>query len=137
LRIFLDSSALVKRYIEESGSSVIAELLAAAAELGVSVLCVPEIISALNRRRREKVLAPAQYRQIKAALGRDVADAWIVPVSIPVVGAAIGVLEHSPVRAMDALHVAAARVWTADLFVSADARQLAAAEAAGLAVRPV
>jgi hypothetical protein len=38
------------------------------------------------------------------------------------------------VRALDTLHIAAALEWSADLFVSADDRQLHAAEQAGLAV---
>jgi len=36
------------------------------------------------------------------------------------------------VRAMDALHVACAIQWGAELFVSADERQVAAAKKAGL-----
>lgn len=38
------------------------------------------------------------------------------------------------VRALDALHVAAALAWSAELFVSADERQCRAASEAGMAV---
>lgn len=44
----------------------------------------------------------------------------------------VDVLEESPVRAMDALHIAYALEWGAELFVSADLRQLREAETAGL-----
>jgi len=46
-------------------------------------------------------------------------------------------VEASPVRAADALHVAAALVWKAELFVTADQRQLVAARKAGLKVQAV
>jgi predicted nucleic acid-binding protein len=47
------------------------------------------------------------------------------------------ILEASPVRAMDALHIACAVQWGAELFVSADKRQVAAARRAGLRTRLV
>jgi uncharacterized protein len=49
-----------------------------------------------------------------------------------VIADAIGLLEATPLRTLDALHVACARQWRADLFVSSDARQLGAAADAGL-----
>ena len=50
MRIALDSSALAKRYVSESGTPRVLELCAQATEVVVSVLCVPEILSGLNRR---------------------------------------------------------------------------------------
>ena len=96
---------------------------------------MPEVISALNRRLRERVLTPPQYLQAKQRLLDDVRDADIIQLTPSVVGSAIQVLEASPVRAMDALHIACALEWGADLFGSADARQLAAAKRAGLKTR--
>ena len=47
------------------------------------------------------------------------------------------ILEASPVRAMDALHIACAVQWGAELFVSTDKRQVSAAKRAGLRTRLV
>ena len=44
----------------------------------------------------------------------------------------VAILEGNPIRAMDALHIACAVQWEAELFVSADEQQIAAAEKAGL-----
>jgi len=132
MKACLDSSAFAKRFVEEQGSETVEAVCAEANELGLSVLCVPEVISALNRRVRERVLTPAQYRHAKQRLLDDLRDADIIQLTPPVVGSAIQVLEASPVRAMDALHIACALEWGADLFGSADARQLAAARRAGL-----
>ena len=54
MRVFLDSSSFAKRFVEEPGSEQVEEICAEATELGLSVLCVPETVSALNRRRRER-----------------------------------------------------------------------------------
>jgi predicted nucleic acid-binding protein len=65
MKTCLDSSAFAKRFVEEQGSDVVEAVCAQATELGLSVLCVPEVVSALNRRLRERLLTPTQYRQAK------------------------------------------------------------------------
>ena len=132
MKAFLDSSAFAKRFIEEDGSEDVESLCFRASELGLSVICVPEIVSALNRRLRENLLTRAQYDVAKKQLLVDVRDADIIQLTPSVLAAAVHVLETNPVRAMDALHVACALEWKAELFASADARQLAAAKCAGL-----
>lgn len=132
MKACLDSSAFAKRFVDEEGSDVVQAMCARADALGLSVLCVPEIISALNRRLRERWLTPPQYRQAKQRLFDDARDADIIQLTPSVLGTAIRILEASPVRAMDALHIACALEWGADVFASADARQLAAAKRAGL-----
>jgi predicted nucleic acid-binding protein len=137
MKTFLDSSAFAKRFVDEVGSDKVEDACAQASELGLSVLCVPEIISALNRRRRERSLTATQYTEAKKQLLDDVRDADIINLAVPVVGSAIGVLEASPVRAMDALHVACALEWGAQLFVSSDKKQLSAARRAGMKTHQV
>ncbi|GMV91824.1 MAG: hypothetical protein AMXMBFR82_16020 [Candidatus Hydrogenedentota bacterium] len=132
MKTYFDSSAFAKRYIEEAGSEAVNELCQDATELALSVLCVPEIVSALNRRVRESVISPAQYEKIKQLLLADVRDAVLIDLTESVVTTSIRMLESAPLRSADALHVASAIVWEADRFVSADQRQVAAATAAGL-----
>ena len=133
MKAYLDSSAFAKRFVEERGSDGVEVICAEASELGLSVLCVPEIVSALNRRRRERTLTQEQYDEAKRRLLNDVRDADIIALTPSVIGSAIMVLEASPVRAMDALHVACALEWGAELFVSSDRRQIKAARKSGLA----
>jgi predicted nucleic acid-binding protein len=137
VRAFFDSSSFAKRLLDENGSDEVEAACAEATELGLSVLCVPEIVSALNRRRRERSLTRGQYDSMKRHLIDDVRDADIVNLTASVVGSSISVLEASPVRALDALHVACALEWGADLFVSSDKRQLGAAMKAGLNTKMV
>lgn len=134
MRLYLDSSSFAKRFVDESGSDAVEAVCADADRLGLSVLCVPEIVSALNRRRRERSLTPKQYESAKLRLLEDVRDVDIVSLTTSVVGSSVQVLERSPLRALDALHVACALEWGADLFVSSDGRQLSAAKRSGLRV---
>ena len=127
MKIFFDSSAFAKRYIEEKGSDAVEQLCSEATELAVSVICVPEIISAMNRRVRERSLSRTGYRTVKSCLLTEVADATVVYVIPDVIADAIRVLETNTIRAMDALPIACALQWSAELFVSSDARQLRAA----------
>ena len=62
----------------------------------------------------------------------DIRDAVVLQVTSPVVSNAVRLLEQNALRAMDALHIACALEWKADLFVTADNRQLAAAKSSGL-----
>jgi uncharacterized protein len=135
VRTFFDSSAFAKRYVDEAGSQAVDAICAGATELALSVVCIPEIISALNRRVREGSLSPEQYVEAKTRFSEDVKDAAIVNLTSPVLSRCTTILEQSPVRAVDALHVACAAAWEAELFVSADKRQLSAANKAGLRTR--
>jgi hypothetical protein len=132
MKVFFDSSALAKRYIDEKGSSQVETLLQKAGSLGVSIICYSEIISAFCRLKRERLLSQEQYGSAKAALMSDLADAAICTTSPAVVKQAVDLLESNSLRAMDSLHIGCALEWKADLFVSADIRQIAAAKHAGL-----
>jgi hypothetical protein len=134
VRVFFDSSALVKRYIREKGTDEVLARCDQATELAAATIAWPELVSAFRRLVREHRLDEARYMALKADLAADLADAVLCEISPQVVQRAIAALEAHPLRAMDALHVAAALVDTADVFVSADARQCAAAAALGLEV---
>jgi len=135
VKTFFDSSAFAKRYMEEIGSQLVDDICLNAKIISLSVICAPEIISALNRRVREKSLSPQDYFTIKQHLSDDVRDAVIVNLLPEVIVTSTKLLETSPLRAMDALHVACALVWNAELFVSSDKRQITAAKKAGLKIK--
>ena len=132
MRALFDSSAFSKRYIEEAGSQAVDDACQRTTTLALSVLCVPEIVSALNRRVREKRLSRQDYFSAKRRLSADVADALVIALTPEVVSRSILLLETHDLRTLDALHVACALEWGAEEFVSADKRQVRAARASGL-----
>ena len=127
MNVFLDSSALAKRYLEEPGSDHLEEIVSSASSLGISRICVAEVISAFCRLRREGKMSPSQYLSAKRTFLADVEDCSVTDVTDQVMARAIELLERWPLRLSDALQVASAAEWAAELFVSADTRQCTAA----------
>ena len=132
MKLAIDSSSFAKRYVQEVGSDKLDRLLESASELAFCVILVPEIVSGLNRRLREQVLTIADYRAVKKQLLDDVRDATVLQITPSVVSRSVKLLEGNVLRALDALHVACALEWKADLFVTSDNRQFKAAINTGL-----
>lgn len=61
----------------------------------------------------------------------------ICDITVRVVERAIGLLETHPLRTLDALQVACALEWRAELFASSDRRQVTAAKESGLRVMTI
>ena len=132
MKVLVDSSALAKRYVLEDGSEIIERILQSASQLALCIILVPEIISGLNRRLREQILLASDYRKVKKQLLEDVRDATVLQVTPAVISSSVKLLENNVLRAMDALHVACALEWQAELFVTSDRRQWMAAKNSGL-----
>ena len=130
MRVFLDSSAFVKRYVREEGSELVLSWCDQATELCLSGIALPEIISAFCRLQREKQITSLQYRHLKAMLMTDVIDVAICDLTPEVIRHSIIALENNTLRGMDAIHIGSARALNADVFISSDARQCIAAELA-------
>lgn len=134
MRVFFDSSAFAKRYIEEAGTAEVLLWCDRASELALSIVAIPEIVAAFRRMLREGRIDEAQYRQLKGNFLADIADAVICETSSQVIQAAIEAIEEAALRGMDALHVGAALANDVAVFVSADLRQCEAARKLGLQV---
>jgi hypothetical protein len=132
MRVFFDTSAFVKRYIEESGTDKVIEICSQADDLVLSAICLPEMISTLNRLMLEGKLSASDYRTTRDLILMEIEDIEICYVTPEVVTRTIKCLENSPLRAMDALHLGCALLVDADLFVSSDVRQIEASRKEGL-----
>lgn len=134
MRVFFDSSAFVKRYIQEAGTEEIVAWCDRATEIVLAGIALPEIISAFCRLRRESRIDNTQYRQLKTLLLADIEDAAICDLTPLVIARTITALEASALRGMDAIHIGSALIMQADVFITADERQMEAALRAGLRV---
>jgi uncharacterized protein len=130
--LYLDSSALAKRYVLERGSAAVLNRCQEATEIGLSVLSCVEVVSCFNRLRREGKLKTSDYGKLKRSLFLDMDGATILGITPGVVALAVRCLELEPVRAADALHVGTAHELTCGLFLSSDRAQCAAAERFGI-----
>ncbi len=55
MKVFFDTSSFVKRFVEEVGSKEIDNIIEKTSEIGLSIILVPEIISALNRKQGQNL----------------------------------------------------------------------------------
>jgi predicted nucleic acid-binding protein len=144
---YLDTSALLKRYVDEVGSDWLQRVLFAPAREIVIVatqLLVVEIISALNRRVREGTVTRHDCMRLSGRFRDDCLDSYqLVAPDDVIVDLACALLERHPLRAYDAMHLATALIinrWLVGrgemslTFLSADDRLNDAAAAEGLAV---
>ena len=106
MTLYLDTSSLVKLYIEEVGSDDVRSLVARAAVIATSVVAYAETRAALARLRRSGDLSPAKF----AAAKRDVEAQWpsflALEVSAAVSREAGEFAERYALRGFDALHLA-------------------------------
>jgi predicted nucleic acid-binding protein len=135
---YFDSSALVKRYVREEGSTRVRRLLrqGVAATARYSIV---EMVSALARRARQGDLAPAEVERVARAIHADAARLTLVELTEPVASHAGDLLLAHPLRAADAVQLASCLVLreraSPDVrFMTYDTRLAAAAEAEGVRV---
>jgi hypothetical protein len=134
MRVFFDTSAFVKRYVEEPGTDKVIEICMQAQHIVLCVICLPEMISTLNRLVREGKLLTVDYQKTRDLILKEIEDAEICYFTPEVVTRTIRCLENNPLRAMDALNLGCALIIEPDLFVSSDQRQIEAAQREGLKV---
>jgi predicted nucleic acid-binding protein len=132
MRVLFDTSALYKRYAAEAGTDEVQALSESAHEVCVAAHCLTEIASVLNRQRHDGLVPGDGYVRILSEVHRDFQDFTQVALDANVQALSIAAMERIRLRAMDALHIGSAQHAAVDLFVTADRRQAAAAEAAGL-----
>ena len=100
-------------------------------------MCPVELLSAVNRIKREGRISAAVYEEIKGAFLGDIRDITLVAIDTQVVNYSIRAIETAPLKALDPLHIACALLWKPDYFVSSDFQQIAGAKKMGLAVKHV
>lgn len=139
---YFDTSALVKRYVDEPGRREVQQLLRRHDCVTSAILPV-ELRSALRRRVAERTLDSSHVSGILKRVAADRAYWTVIEVGTEVLNGAEALVSVHPLRTLDAIHVAsahlfAARLSIADLiFVSADTRQTEVAGAIGLATRHI
>lgn len=135
--VYLDTSALVKLYIEEEGTARVTALTADRDDAQVVVLDITliESRSAVRRRQREGDLSGADADRILEQIEEDAATCFLLqPSTSAVLEEAARLIDRHPLRAYDALQLAGCLVVRHGVpgpltFVCADTRLC---EAAGL-----
>jgi uncharacterized protein len=137
---YFDTSALIKRYVEELGRREVLALLRHR-HCVISAVLPVEVRSALRRRVTQKSLDVKRVPSIQKRLAADRGYWTTIEVSREVLGTAEALAGVHALRALDAIHVASAKLCAdrigsgAFTFVSADLQQTHVAEALGIKTR--
>lgn len=139
---YFDTSALVKRYVDEAGRREVLQLLRRRECVTSAVLPV-ELRSGLRRRVADGSLDAARLPLILRRIAADRPYWTLIEIEAEVLAVAETLVATHPVRTLDAIHVASAQLFAARfsmpglMFVSADRRQTETAAAVGLAARQI
>ncbi len=143
---YFDTSALIKRYVQETGTPWVLELVAIKSRclLLTARVTVVEMYSALARRRREMSVAPEDLDLAVREFSADTASEYeFVELDSALVAVARDLVDRYPLRAYDAVQLASAIIANRALhtarrarltFVSADDRLVKVATAEGMIV---
>lgn len=130
MTLYVDSSALMKRYVDEHDSDVADQLLRSDPVLVTSRLTEVEIRRNLTRLLDGDALARARQQ-----LSADLDACALVGLDPVTCNEAARVAEQTLCRSLDALHLASAvRVGRATAFLTFDVRQAQVARSIGLTV---
>lgn len=126
--VFLDTSSLIKRYVEEPGSSEVDKFFDENNDIHLAPTTPIEIQSVLTRRLREKSITQATVHLALEEWKNEERSFTIALFNQRLRDAAIEVIEKTGIKTLDAIQLAAAQLSDASVFVSSDKNLIKAAE---------
>ena len=103
--LYLDTSALVKLYVDEAESEVVRKALRISNVAATCEIAYVELRAALSRRYREKALATADYRRLLRDIDSDWPSIFLMSITSRLVRDAADATERYRLRAYDAIHL--------------------------------
>jgi uncharacterized protein len=138
---FLDTSALVKRYVTEPGSDQVRRLLRRTVDVALARITEAEAYAAIARATRMNLLTADDRDRAFQQIADDVASVRVVEIRRSVVSAVHGLVVRWPLRGYDAIQLSCAlRLQSENLpvtFWCADSELANAARGEGMRVTVV
>ncbi len=106
MTLYLDTSNLVKLYLDEPGSDEIRRLIQGASAVATSSIAYAETRATFARRRRERVLTASRCQDVADAFDLDWARFVVIGLTDEVTHAAGRLTDVHDVRGCDAIHLA-------------------------------
>ncbi len=129
MNCYFDTSALMKAYIEETGTERVLELLDETDRVTVAPIVMVECASVLSRIHTQGNISPQKRGDVIEALQADLGFFEKVSFDDEIEREAIRISSQHRLRSLDAIQLAGALVCSerVDVFVSSDKRLLEAA----------
>ena len=130
--IYLDTSALIKRFVNEKGSPLVQSIVQRKGTIATAKIAYAEIFAGLTRKAREGNLSKAQYALACRQFESDWQAYLRVELEDNILLLARDLVQRRPLRGYDAVHLASAISLKIALgeeiaFAAADGRLLKAA----------
>ncbi|HAK44621.1 MAG TPA: hypothetical protein DCO79_01695 [Spirochaeta sp.] len=126
--VFLDTSALAKRYIGEAGTVDVNNYFISSNSFILSPITPIEFSSLIYRRLRDKSIPPEAINEILAVWQKEQSFFQYISFNPDIVQTAILVIERIGIKTLDAIQLASAYTSQSDEFVTADKALFRAAE---------
>jgi predicted nucleic acid-binding protein len=109
--LYLDASALVKRYVAEAGSAQVGQAIASADLVGTALISRAEVAAALAKAVRVGALKPKDALASLQAFRREWLDFVRMQITEGVISRADALAWEHHLRGYDAVQLAAASLW--------------------------
>lgn len=106
--VYLDTSTLVKLYVDEIGSEKIRDIADQASVISTSKIAYAEARSAFTRKQKEGGFSHRTLREIVDDLNRDWESYFVIEVSDGLIRSAGDLAEKYFLRGFDSIHLASA-----------------------------
>lgn len=106
MTVYLDTSNLVKLYVDEAGADDVQRLVAEADVVATSSLAYAEACATFARRRRERLMTPSENRAAVKQLDTDWRNYLVIVMTDEVARAAGRLADAHGIRGCDAVHLA-------------------------------
>jgi len=139
--VYLDASALVKRYVAEAGSPEVEGLIGEAQAIGTAVISRAEVAAALARAVRIGLVAREAGAKALQAFNADWEHLVRLQLGEPLVARTAALAWEHGLRGYDSVHLASALAWSESLgetlaVATYDRELWRGARASGLSVWP-
>ncbi|MBN1501048.1 MAG: type II toxin-antitoxin system VapC family toxin [Spirochaetes bacterium] len=130
MNLFFDTSAIIKRYINENGSQNVDELFSSADQIFVSAISEIESASTLKRLLVENEISEIDYNFLKKEIQIDFTFFSIIDFDSQIIEEAIEAIDKYQLKSLDSIQLASAIICRSDIdnFISCDIKLLKAAE---------
>jgi len=128
MRVFVDTSSLIKKYVEEKGREKLIEIMDKASEIIVSPVTYIETINAVTRICDELKLSTRQKAKIKEVVDIDFEYFIKIALNSELEHIARKCSEKHLMKALDLIQLSAAIIAKPSLFVTSDKHLFKAAE---------
>jgi len=106
--VYLDTSSLVKLYVEEDGSSKVDALVRSSEVTATSLVAYAEARAAFDRRFRERAFTAKEHDRIKEFFNKDWSNYLILSATADIIKLAGDLAEKHALRGFDSIHLASA-----------------------------